>query len=91
MFLAIVSGAISGLLGITGINGFVFYLFTTLLVSFLIYARLGFNIEVFPNFSRCTQKLQPYFASRWSFAFDGLGQGIMVMQLFASSNFFIFY
>lgn len=46
-FLSIIAGCVAGILGVTGLKGFVCYLLMSLCVPFAIFARIGFQTGPF--------------------------------------------
>ena len=58
-FLAVVSGSAAGILGLTGLNGFAFYILVSLLMSIL----LGLKTQ---------SKSERYFVSKWHLLTNGV-------------------
>lgn len=68
-FMSIVAGAGAGVLGLTGLAGFLFYLLIMAATSLALLARARFGTA-------------EYFSSWTQLAFDGVGQGAMSFVLF---------
>eukprot|EP00897_Mesotaenium_endlicherianum_P010508 jgi/Mesen1/9486/ME000063S08940 len=64
-FLAIVAGVAAGILGLTGLSGFLFYVVIMAFSSIGLLVKAGFDVN-------------SYFDSWTRIVLDGLGQGLMV-------------